>query len=40
MVCQLLPPDAEARSYYCRWFQQSMYDGMVYPDLVFYTDEA
>jgi hypothetical protein len=22
------------------WFQQSVYDGMVVPDLVFYTDEA
>jgi hypothetical protein len=40
MVHQLLPPDAEARINYCRWFQQSVYDGMVDPDFVFYTDEA
>jgi hypothetical protein len=40
MVHQLLPPDAEARINYCRWFQQSVYDGMVDPDLVFYTNEA
>jgi hypothetical protein len=25
---------------YCRWFQKSVYDGMVDPDLVIYTDEA
>jgi hypothetical protein len=37
VVHQLLPPDAEARINYCRWFQQSVYDGMVDPDLVFYT---
>jgi hypothetical protein len=40
VVHQLLPPDAEARINYCRWFQQSVYDGMVDPDLVFYTDKA
>jgi hypothetical protein len=40
VVHQLLPPDAEARINYCRWFQLSVYDGMVDPDFVFYTDEA
>jgi hypothetical protein len=40
VVHQLLPPDAEARINYCRWFQQSVYDGMVDPDFVFYTGKA
>jgi hypothetical protein len=41
MVYQLLPPDAEERMNYCRWFQLSVYDdGMVDPDLVFNTHEA
>jgi hypothetical protein len=40
VVHQLLPPDAEARINYCRWFQKSVYDGMFDPDFVFYTDEA
>jgi hypothetical protein len=40
VVHQLLPPDTGARISYCRWFQQSVYDGMVDPDLAFYTDEA
>jgi hypothetical protein len=40
VVHQLLPPDAEVRINYCRWLQQLVYDGMVDPDFVFYTDEA
>jgi hypothetical protein len=40
VVHQLLPPDAEARINDCRWFQQSVYDGMIDPDLVSYTDDA
>jgi hypothetical protein len=39
VVHQLLPPDSETRINY-RWFQQSVYDGMVDPDIVFRPDEA
>jgi hypothetical protein len=40
MFYQLLLPDAEARINYCRWFQQSVYDGIVDPDLMFDTNGA
>jgi hypothetical protein len=41
MVYQLLkPPAAEERIYYCNRFQQSVYDKMVDPDPIFYTDKA
>jgi hypothetical protein len=34
----MFPPDAEERINYCRWLQESVYDGMVDPGLTFYID--
>jgi hypothetical protein len=40
LVYQLLPRVAEEGINYCRWFQQSLYDGVVDPELMFYTSEV
>ncbi|PSN33354.1 hypothetical protein C0J52_27713 [Blattella germanica] len=39
-VHNLLPPDSVARIEFCRWFQQSVYDGSLDPGLTFFSDEA
>jgi hypothetical protein len=39
-VQQLFPPDWEARSRYCRWFQESVANGILDPELLFFSDEA
>jgi hypothetical protein len=40
VVQSLLPPDCEARIWYCRWFQESVFNGLLDPELTFYSDEA
>lgn len=39
-VQQLFPLDWEARSRYCRWFQESVANGILDPELLFFSDEA
>lgn len=36
----LEPPDSQARTEFCRWFQQPVHDGSLDPGLTFFTDEA
>jgi hypothetical protein len=34
------PPHCEARIRYCRWFQESIFKGLLDPEVTFYSDEA
>jgi hypothetical protein len=40
VVRSFLPPDYEAWIRYCRWFQESVINGLIDPELVFYSEEA
>jgi hypothetical protein len=40
VVHSLLPPDSEARIRYCRWFQESVFKGLLDSELTSYSDEA
>jgi hypothetical protein len=39
VVHSFLPPDCQARIQYCRWFQESVFNGLLDPELMFYSDE-
>lgn len=36
----LLPPDCEERIRYCRWFHESVFNGLLDPELMLYFEEA
>jgi hypothetical protein len=36
----LLPPDCEERIRHCRWCQESVFNGLTDPELIFYSEEA
>jgi hypothetical protein len=35
-----LPPDCKAKIQYRTWFQKSVFNGLLDPDLMFYSDKA
>jgi hypothetical protein len=39
-VHSLLPPDFKARTEYCRWFQDSVFNGLADPEPMCYSDKV
>jgi hypothetical protein len=40
VIQEFFPANWKARSRYCRWFQESVTNGFLDPELVFFSDEA
>jgi hypothetical protein len=38
VIHSLLPPDYKARIQYCRWWQESVFSGLLGPEHMFYSD--
>jgi hypothetical protein len=35
-----VPQDCKGRNKYCRWFQQTVFNGLLDSELMFYSDEV